>query len=159
MVIFQRSLFNYFGTIYGCLTDCWKLIEKKLQDDRPAPDILRPITKFLINFANISKNENIVLNLVFKSSPQTSIPPLLSTIFGITNLSGLRSKVLNSRHISESPSEISKQSCEILIVEIQPVVLEKMSLTRERPLQVPLLPPSAYEITNAGDTFRNKFIE
>ena len=57
------------------------------------------------------------------------MPPLISAILGIIELSGLQSEVRSRRHFSESPFEYSKPSCEILIVEIEPVLLEKMSLT------------------------------
>ena len=47
------------------------------------------------------KNENTVLKLVFKDIPQTSIPPLISTIFAIIELSGLRIEKLYPRYFSE----------------------------------------------------------
>ena len=74
------------------------------------------------------------MSLVIKGFPQTSIPPLISTIPGIIDLPRVRRKVLNrpkkntKRYFSESPFENLKLSCEILIVEIQPVLLEKMRL-------------------------------
>ena len=94
------------------------------------------ITKFLINFCKQFKDENTVMNLVFKSFPQISISQLISTIHGIIEieLSGLQSKIINPRYFSESPFEKLKLSCEILIVEIPPVLLQKRSLTIEKSL-------------------------
>ena len=56
----------------------------------------RPSTKFLINICK-QLNENFVLSLVFKDFPYTSIRPLKSTIHGIIDLPGLRSKELNPK--------------------------------------------------------------
>ena len=69
----------------------------KKQDSLMAPSYFCPITKFSINFCKQIKNEKIVSCPVFKGFPQTSIPPLISTIHGIIDSSGLHSKVLNPR--------------------------------------------------------------
>ena len=64
----------------------------------------------LIYFCKRSKNENTLLNLVFRGFPQTSIQPLISAILGIIDLSGFRSKVLSPKYFSESRSENLKLS-------------------------------------------------
>ena len=85
-----------------------------------------------LTFANNLKNEKIVLNLVFKHSLQLSILPLISAVLGLIEISGLRSKVKSLNYFFESPSEKLKLSCAISIVEIQPVLLEQLSLTIEK---------------------------
>ena len=45
-------------------------------------------------------------------------------ILGIIELSGLQNKVQSPKRFSESPPENLKLSCEILIGEIQPVLLQ-----------------------------------
>ena len=75
---------------------------------------------------------NSFLILVFKGFPQISIPSLISAFFGITELSRLRSKIRRPRYFSAPPSKTLKISCEILILEIQRVLIRKMSLTIEK---------------------------
>ena len=77
--------------------------------------------KFLTNFCTqLKKNEITVLSLVFEGFPQTSIPPLKSTILGNDDLRDLRSKVvLNTKHFKNLKMFRANS-----IVEIQPVVLE-----------------------------------
>ena len=50
-------------------------------------------------------------------------------ILGIIDLSGFQSKISNPRYFSEPPSENLKLYCAISIVDIQPVLLGKKSLT------------------------------
>ena len=70
------------------------------------------------------------MNLDFKGFPEKSFPLLLSAFVGIIDLSGLLSKVQKSGSIFESSSENMKLSTETLLVEMQPLVLEKkMNLT------------------------------
>ena len=72
------------------------------------------------------------MNLVFKAFPRISIPPMIPAIHGIMTLSGLLSKIQGPMCSSESPSKNLILSWEILIVEIQPVLLKKLSLTLEK---------------------------
>ena len=55
------------------------------------------------------KNENNVFTPVFESSPQVLFLPLISTIPGKIDISGLRRKELASRCYSESPFEKSEE--------------------------------------------------
>ena len=72
------------------------------QDDRHN---FHPITKILINFCIQLKNEKTDFSSVLKRFQRTSIPPLISTILGIMDLPGLRSKVQTPRNFSGSTSE------------------------------------------------------
>ena len=72
------------------------------------------------------------MSLIFKSFPQTSIPLLTSAILGITNLTRSPKQNTKPKVFSEISFENLKLSCEILIVRIQPVLLDKMSLTIEK---------------------------
>ena len=74
------------------------------------------------------KKENAVLSPVFKGFPQTSIPQLISQFLALSIYQASEVKVQNPRYFSESPIENLKLFCEILKVEIQPVLLEETSL-------------------------------
>ena len=60
------------------------------------------------------------------------MPPLISTHPVIIDFPGLRSERVKLRYFSQSPFKNSKLSCEILRVEIQSVLLDRMSLTRRK---------------------------
>ena len=92
-------------------------------------------------------------NIVLKGFPQISIPELIYTILGIIDLLGFRIKVLNPTHFCESRFENLKPSFEILIVEIQPVLLEKMGSTTGKTITTHTLAISAYESMNKGNIF------
>ena len=81
----------------------WNKYEKEGQ---LASAYFSPNYKIFDLFFKIKKNENTVLNLVFKAFPQSSIPPLASIILGIINLSGLRSKVRSLMYLSGHPLKV-----------------------------------------------------
>ena len=97
-----------------------------MQDGQLAPAYFFPNYENFKQLSRTVEKWEYCFESSFQGFPQTSIPPLIAAVAGIMDLPGFRSKVLNTRHFSESPFENLKFSYEILIVGIYPVLLEKM---------------------------------
>ena len=70
--------------------------------------------------------------LVLEGSPKKSIPPLISAVHHNTDLSGLKGILCTWMCFSESPSDIFTLLCKILIVKLQPVLLNQVIVTKEK---------------------------